>query len=187
MFSHSLDKDNEAIVDFEKAIELDPEAVLARQECCFSQLVMGKPRLAVEHAAVARALAPTDAVSHFCMGQSQFGLEEYLAASASFTKAVELAPETAHYWASLGNVRRKLGSKTDLESSALAYTQAIRLNPKALYFQSRGDLRLKLGQVSHAIADLNHAPYIASGQGLLFRILIAHNLAEAIKRSSAGD
>ena len=132
----------------------------------------------MEHAKVALRLAPNDAHSYFCIGQSQTGLKQYADAVKSFTRAVELAPEIAHYWAALAMVRHRLGQKADIESSVLAYTQAIRLNPnKAFYFQRRGALQLKLGLVREAIADLNEA--LALHPDEITRTLISSSLKKA--------
>jgi Flp pilus assembly protein TadD len=118
VLSHSLlQRDNEAIHDFEKVLELDPDNIDGYRECCMSLLVMGRPNRAWERAMEALRLAPHEAVTHFCVGESQMSLELFSDALKSFERAVKLDPGKAHYWSALRRAREKLGGEADLGSN----------------------------------------------------------------------
>ena len=127
--SHALQRDEEAIDDFKKVLELEPNHVDAHRECCLCLLVMGRPHQAWDHAEVAYRLAPDDPETHFCRGEAQMSLKQFDHATESFSRAVELSPETSFYWSALGRARENLGSKPDWEFAVLAYSRALESHP----------------------------------------------------------
>jgi tetratricopeptide (TPR) repeat protein len=152
--SHSLQRDKEAIDDFERVIEQEPTNIDAHRECCLCLLTVGDVSRALEHATIARELAPDDALTHFSMGEVKASLKQFNDATESFTRAVELDSEKAHYWAALARSHRNLGGKVGLELAEQAYSRAVQLAPdSALFFYSRGQVRLELGMMSDAKAD----------------------------------
>jgi tetratricopeptide (TPR) repeat protein len=182
ILSHWLHRDEEAIDDFEKMLELESDNMEAHRESCLCLLVLGRLDEAWEHAIAAQRLAPGDALTHFCVGESQMSLKRFGDATESFTRAVELDPDTALYWAALARAHRNLGSRPELELAVQAYSRAIQLVPdSALYFQSRGALRLQLGMTDDAIADLRHALTLHPDDVTL--MLINSFLADANKMS----
>jgi tetratricopeptide (TPR) repeat protein len=105
--SHLKDNDFEAVLDFEKVLELDAEHVDAHREICLCLLLLGKPSVAWKHALAAARLDPDDATTHFCVGQTQMSLKQYDGAVASFAKATELNPERSNYWDALTHARER--------------------------------------------------------------------------------
>jgi tetratricopeptide (TPR) repeat protein len=158
VLSHGLHKDDEAIADFEKVVELDPGNLDAHHEWCISLLELKRLGEALEHALIAVKLDPGNATSHWCVGQTYMGLREFSNAVGWLARAVEIDPEQANYWSCLGNAHRFLGGARDSERAVQAYSRAICLNPKsAYYFYSRGHARLQMGMIAEATADLQHA------------------------------
>ena len=185
VLSYELDRKNQAIDDFEKTLELKPDDGEAHRECCAALLMMLRPERAWEHAKAALRLLPGEAETHFYMGQSQMALKRFGDAAKSFTRAVELEPESANYWSSLAHARRKLDGKADLEAAERAYSQAIRLDPNSAgYFYSRGALRLQLGRVEDAIVDFRQALALKPSEATL--MLTNIDLEEAEKLSREG-
>ncbi len=194
-----LGRDDAAVDDFKKVLEFEPDNVNAHRACCLCYLMIGPLRLALEHAQEAVRLVPDDALTHFCLGESQIGLKRYGEAVESFERAVELDPEAAHYWSALGRAHKRLAeiapnmpnhpayppiivAKDQLESAVAAYTRAIQLDSGCVsYFLSRGDLRLELGMQNDAIADLRHA--LTLNPDDVNRMLINSSLERAIEAS----
>jgi tetratricopeptide (TPR) repeat protein len=171
VLSHALNNDADAIPDFEQAIRFAPYHVQAHQECCFCLVIMGRPNLAWEHATTAQALAPDDSVSYFCLGQALLSLKRYDESVRSFERAVELNPGSANDWSALGRARCSVGGAAELKLAEMAYSKALELEPtSASYFCRRGQVRLELGLMDEAVADLRHALTLKPNEDLLARI-----------------
>jgi tetratricopeptide (TPR) repeat protein len=156
--SHPLDRDEEAVRDFERALELRPGDARAHRSCCLSYLLVGPPAIALTHAEAAVRLAPDDALSHFCLGQSLNSLKRDTDSLGPFLRAVELAPECDNYWSALAGAYERAGGAGVPELALAAVSRAIDLGPSsASKFLSRGSLLLKMGRPEEAVADLRHA------------------------------
>ena len=179
----ALYRNRDALLDLERYLEFKPENVEAHQRACLCYLLLDLPLdQAWHHANAARQLAPHDHVTHFCVGQAQRSSKRFAEAVESFERAIDLEPEFAHYWAALGNSLRHSDRKEDLASAVAAYSKALQLAPDSQYdYYSRGHVRLQLGELDEAIADLRQARSMNPTEGQL--ILINHALAEAEKRS----
>jgi tetratricopeptide (TPR) repeat protein len=178
----ALGQAREAIIDYLKAVEVEPAYVKAHQMCCLSMLLWTDLlEDAREHALTALRLAPDEALSHYCMGQVRMSAKEYDLAAESFARAVDLEPEEANHWSSLGWAQRNAG---ELNLSEAAYSRAIQLEPESCsYFRSRGSVRIKLGMVEAGVADLTHALTLSPTEA--DRLLIEASLANSAFRSGS--
>jgi tetratricopeptide (TPR) repeat protein len=104
-----LKRHDEAIEDFEQAIQLQPDHVDAHRQCSGSLLIMGKPNRALEHAETALKLAPNEAGTHFFLGEAYISLNRYKEAVASLKRAVELDPSKNYYFSALSHAIEYLG------------------------------------------------------------------------------
>lgn len=182
IFAETLQRPQHAVDDFEKTLEFAPENAEAHRQSCLCLILLGKPIRAFEHAQAAARLSPSEAITYFCVGQSQLSLNQFDDAAQSFAQAVNLEPHLSHYWASLGRARGQAGQAADLEEAIAAYSKAIELKPEcASYFQSRGKLHLKLGNVANAIVDLRHALTLNPCEATM--ILINHYLKKSERLS----
>jgi tetratricopeptide (TPR) repeat protein len=180
VLAHPLNRDEEAIVDFERALELAPDHAAAHQSCCLSYLLVGPPATALVHAIAAVRFASDDALSHFCLGQSFNSLKCDRDSLNAFLRAVELAPDRAHYWSALAGAYQQVGGEGARELALAAISRAIELEPDfAGYFRSRGSLLLDMGRAQEAIVDLQHA--LTLNPNSLTRELISAFLEQATK------
>jgi len=109
-----LGRNEEATHDFEEALRLDPNHVMAHCLYCASLLIMGRPNRALEHAEAAVRLAPHEANAHFFLGETYMSLKRYKEAVELFRKAVELDPAPEEYSSSLCRaVKRYSEAETD--------------------------------------------------------------------------
>ena len=101
ILSHHLKKDDAAIKDFEKALELDPNCKEAHIESCLSFLLLGLPDRALEHAETSLKLAPDDARAFFCLGQCYMSLQRFQDAVSPLSQALTMDPEKDQYFSAL--------------------------------------------------------------------------------------
>lgn len=111
ILSHILERDGDAIHDFQHVLDQEPGNVEALHEICLCLLVMGRPNRALEHVEVALELAPNDSTTHFCLGESYMSLERFDEAVASFTKATELDSSQDHYSTGLARALERQGGE----------------------------------------------------------------------------
>ena len=109
ILSYPLDKNDEAIHDFERVLEWEPNNVEAHRQCCLCLLVMGRPNRGLEHAEAALKLAPEDALTHFCLGEAYMSLKRFDEAAASLKRAVELDATPEQYSSALNRALKNSG------------------------------------------------------------------------------
>lgn len=112
ILSYPIGKDDEAIHDFERVLQLDPNHVEAHLQCCGSLLIMGRPNRALEYAEAALRLAPDEASTHYYLGESYISLKRFDEAVASLKRAVELDSTKDQYSSALNRALEKLGNNS---------------------------------------------------------------------------
>jgi tetratricopeptide (TPR) repeat protein len=161
-----------AIVDFEEALRLDPQAAAgyrSRPEYAAAYLARGTEYLeqkayqkALPDLERARQATPQDARIGSRLGAAWSGLKNYAKAVEALTAALDLEPNDLDY-VSRGRARKELGQ---LDDAVADFTEAIRLNPNnAAAYASRGDLYMERDDVKHAIADFDQAIRIGTAGG----------------------
>jgi tetratricopeptide (TPR) repeat protein len=110
ILSYPLGRDEEAIRDFERALQLDPAHVEAHRQCAGCLLIMGRPNRALEHAEAALRLAPGEAETHYFLGEAYISLNRFEEAVASLKRAVELDPTQEQYASALSRALEKRGA-----------------------------------------------------------------------------
>lgn len=90
ILANDLKNNADAVVDFERALELRPEDAEAHLQCSLSLLLLGKAEEGLGHAQAALRFAPHDSLTHFCLGHAFRSLARYDDAVASLKRAVEL-------------------------------------------------------------------------------------------------
>jgi tetratricopeptide (TPR) repeat protein len=101
-----LDRNEDAIRDFEEVLKLQPDHVEAHRQLCGSLLIMGRPNRALEHAEIALRLAPNDARTHFWLGETYLSLKRFNDALMSLKRAVELDATQDQYSSALNRALR---------------------------------------------------------------------------------
>jgi tetratricopeptide (TPR) repeat protein len=125
---YNQDKYDEAIAQFTKAIQMNPNNAEAYQKRAWAYSDKQEPDF---NAALADSnkfveLAPNDNNAYFFRGEMYLNLKNNDAAIADFDKAIELNPKgaTAHFWRGTAYVR-----KSDMDKAIADWEQAVKLDP----------------------------------------------------------
>jgi tetratricopeptide (TPR) repeat protein len=100
-----------AIIDFTKALNLDPRYNLAFNSRGFSKLALGDYKGAIEDYTKSIELNPTDEVVFYDRGTCKVKLKDYNGAIEDFTKVIELSQNDADTYYQRGNCKYYLGYK----------------------------------------------------------------------------
>jgi tetratricopeptide (TPR) repeat protein len=116
--------DERGVAELRRAIELDPEDVMARLQLAFEQLRHGDDAGAKEQATRAVAQAPALFAAHDALGRALVGLGELDAGIRELEEAVRLAPESAQTHFNLASAYARAGRTEDAARERAAFEQA---------------------------------------------------------------
>ena len=152
---HSLELYNEAIVEYNKAINLKPNYVRAYNNRGFMLNKLERYEEAIEDFDEAIRLKPDFAIAYSNRGIAKKHLEQYVAAIADFDEAIRLKPDLAAAYSNRAAVKGDLGQHL----AAIAdYDTAIRLKPDhAIPYNGRGLAKSRLQQYITALRDFDEA------------------------------
>lgn len=144
-----------SVVDFTKAIELNPKLLTARFWRGSCKLLMGDARGAVEDLTKAIELNPNQVEAYMYRGSAHAKLGNASNAIADLDKAVSLKPQSDIVYGNRCALKSQLrdftGALTDCD-------RAIKLNPKnGFYYSSRGSVYYQLNRFQAALSDQNIA------------------------------
>ena len=143
------------IVDFNKAIELDPEVAATYDYRGRAKYYLDDEKGAIVDYNKAIELDPEVAATYDYRGRVKYYLEDYEGAIADYTKAIELDPDVAIYYNNRGEANSGI---EDYEGAIEDYTNAIELDPEvAATYDYRGQAKYYLDDEKGAIADYNKA------------------------------
>jgi len=175
---------NKAIVEYTKAIEIDPKDTYAYNNRGNSYNNLGKHTTAIADYTKAIEIDPEFVRAYINRGYSYGQLEKYTTAIADYTKAIEIDPKDTYAYNGRGYAYNLLGKYT----TAIAdFTKAIELDPEyAKAYYNRGHSYINLEKYTSAIADYTKAieidpkdTYAYNNRGYTYRKLGQHDKAEA--------
>lgn len=145
----------QAIVDYSKAIELDPEYAEAYNNRSTAHLSMENYGQAVTDCQQAITLAPDFVSAYVNRAIAYTGLRQYEQALADYGKALELAPHNVYAYYNRGNTHLWMSRYNQAVND---YTQAIALNPEFVAaYVNRGVAYHELKQSAQALSDFSRA------------------------------
>ncbi len=147
---------DEAISDFTKAIEINPEYA----ECYTNRgIAYAEKRLydlAISDFNKALEINPEDADGFVNRGIAYAKIRLYYESISDFTKAIEINPKDAR--AHLGRGEIYCNVKSNYDAAILDFTKVIEINPRhALAYRNRGKAYIAKGEYDRAIQDCNKA------------------------------
>ncbi|MDE6202675.1 MAG: tetratricopeptide repeat protein [Lachnospiraceae bacterium] len=150
-----LEKYEEAINAYTKAIELNPEYSAAYNSCGLTYNKLGRYAEAINDFTKAILINPKYATAYNNRGFAHKAIGEYAEAIADYEKAIELNPKYSIAYNNLG------AAYNNLEEYVKAITyldKSLELNPEyALAYNNRGFSYTALGEYEKAIADCTNA------------------------------
>ncbi|HYK92364.1 MAG TPA: tetratricopeptide repeat protein [Acidobacteriota bacterium] len=145
----------DAIAEHEKALELDPEFVLAHANLIILYGKTNQPQKAEEHFRAAVRLNPNNAESYYNYGVLLFKKRDYPAAEEMFRKAVEINPFNSQALHNLGVMREQQGR---LDEALEFYRKAIDRQPNyPLAHFNIGKILANQGKYDQAISQFQMA------------------------------
>jgi tetratricopeptide (TPR) repeat protein/S1-C subfamily serine protease len=151
----ALGNKQEAIIDYDRAISLNPKYAVAYNNRGNAKYALGNKQEAVIDLDRAIILSPRypGAYNSRCGMKLALGNKE--AAIADCDRAIALSPKYPNPYVGRGDAKLALGNK---EAAIADYDRAIALNPKfANAYVGRGNAKLALGNKEAAIADYDQA------------------------------
>ena len=156
-------KHNQAIEDFNRAIELNPQAAAAYNNRGLAYYNLGNYEQAIKDCDMALQINPEEAEAYYNRGLVHADLDNYTEAIEDYYKAIELNrkyadglnPKLAEAYNDRGATYDNLGQ---YQRAIEDYNEGIRLKPDDAYaYYNRGSAYSKLGQDQRAIKDYDEA------------------------------
>ena len=174
-----------AIVDYNEAIELDPENASAYDDRGIAYKNKGDYDRAIADYNEAIRLEPRSAFAYNNRGNAYADKGDYERAMTDYNEALRLDPAFSFAYNNRGLT---YADKGDFEHAMVDYNEAIRLDPTyADAYSNRGLAYKAMGDYSHAIADYSvtiqldpkrSAAYFSRGRLNLFVTTLAEALAD---------
>ena len=153
--SYDLGEYENAILSYEKAINLKPDYAIAYYNRGCVNTKLGESERAIADYSKAIELKPDYAEAYNNRGCTYDDLGESEKAIADYSKAVELKPDYADAYYNRGCANSKLGES---EKAIADYSKAIELKPgHAEAYNNRGYTYSRIGESEKAIADYSKA------------------------------
>jgi tetratricopeptide (TPR) repeat protein/Txe/YoeB family toxin of Txe-Axe toxin-antitoxin module len=144
-----------AIIEYNKAINLNPNGFTAYTARGNAQLEMGNKKGAIDDYTKAININPNDTETYYYRGNAYKQIGQKQKAIDDYTQALKLNPNDANGYYKRGATRVNLG---DNKGAIDDYTQAIKLDTNdANAYYNRGAARVNLGDNQGAIDDYNQA------------------------------
>ena len=145
----------QAIVEYSKAIKLDPSYAEAYNNRSTAHLLMSNYGEAVADCTLALKLAPDFVTTYVNRGIAYTGLREYEKAIADYDTALQLTPKNAYAFYNRGNTHLWM---TEYKEAVGDYSQAIALDNEFLAaYINRGVAHNELKNYDLALADFSQA------------------------------
>ena len=148
-------KGDEAIVEFDEAVRLDPKYAQAYIDRGLAYSRKGDPDRAIADYNKALRLDPKLALAYAGRGHAYARKGDLVRAFADCEEALRLDPKLARAYNSRGLTYYQKG---DLDRAIADYNEALRLDPKlARAYDNRGHAYSRKGDLDRAIVDYNEA------------------------------
>jgi tetratricopeptide (TPR) repeat protein len=152
---YNLGQYEAAILDYDKAIQIDPNYKIAYSNRGLAKNNLGQYEAAILDFDKAIQIDPNFKNAYNNRGFAKNNLGQYEAAILDFDKAIQIDPNFKNAYNNRGFAKKNLGQ---YEAAILDYDKAIQIDPnfKEAYY-NRGSAKDKLGQYEAAILDYDKA------------------------------
>jgi serine/threonine protein kinase len=152
----NLERYDDALADFNRAIELDPSSAMAYVNRGYAYAQLQRYDEALKDYTYAIQLDPTEAIFYFNRGKSYDKLRRYKKSIQDYSEAIRLDPSNPNFYRDRGYAYSRLQR---YQESLADYTHAIQITPDdAELYYNRGILYAAyLKQPEQALADFTSA------------------------------
>jgi tetratricopeptide (TPR) repeat protein len=158
-----------AIADFRRALELDPDNVIALYSRGTSLCQVGKFELAEKDLDAAVKVDTADGDLFMALGVARSGFGDYRGAEKAYARVVALAPENPFGYAMRADVRFKMHNDS---GAAMDYSKTIELSPEDyLSYSARAEVRFSMGDYPGALLDCRKSSELKPGDPILFELM----------------
>jgi len=149
---------DEAIVEYHKAIKLDPNYAIAHYNLGLALQDKGQADDAITEYRTAIKLDPNDAIAHYVLGLALQDKGQVNEAIVEYRKAIELEPKFASEATFHGNLAIALQDNGQLDEAIAEHRKSIELSPRvAAFYAILGEALYHNGQIDEAIAEYRKA------------------------------
>ena len=146
---------DEAVADYQKALEINPKLPLARYNLGVALLQNGRVHEVVGHFQAALEIEPDLAKAHYNLGIAFVQLGRVSEALVHYNEALEINPNYAEAEYNLGIALLQIGR---LNEAVSHYNKALAINPNYVEVHNNlGTALVQLGRVSDALAHFQRA------------------------------
>ncbi|MDE0637893.1 MAG: tetratricopeptide repeat protein [Candidatus Poribacteria bacterium] len=156
--AYQTEKYQNAIVDYDKAIELEPGKSSHYYFRAEAKVELGQYREAITDYNKAIELEPNDSYNYIQRAEAKVELGQYEEAITDYDKAIELYPDSSRYY-----YRAKVKVELEQYEEAIAdYNEALQRKPKNAYiYYMRAQARIQMSEFRSAKEDLDVALLLA--------------------------
>ena len=148
-------KYEEAIEDYNKSIEINPQIPVAYNNRGLAKEALGKYKEALDDYNKAIEIDPQYAVAHNNRGNAKQALEKYKEALDDYNKAIEIDPQYGNAYYNRGHAKQALEKYKEALDD---YNKAIEIDPQdAVAHNNRGNAKQALEKYKEALDDYNKA------------------------------
>ncbi len=141
----------QAIADWTKAIEIDPNYTLTYYNRGIAKRRLGDISGAITDYNKVIEINPNDAGAYYNRGNAKYNFGDISGAIADYTKAIDINPNYVSAYYNRGIAKRRLG---DISGAIADYNKVIEIDPNDVdAYYNRGIAKYDLGNYSGAIDD----------------------------------
>lgn len=154
ILTHSCGKPLSGLLDYEKAISVNPASPIPYQHICLAEMLLGNYERATEAAKNALAIDPKNPNSIYLLGKCYLDNGMVESSLPLLELSTKLERDASDNWSTLGRAYEKAGR---LDQSLCAYQRVCELSEDAITNISIARIHILLGNIAKAHDSLDRA------------------------------
>lgn len=177
LLCHCLNQPRSGLEDFERALDLSPQSVVAHKHICLCYQLLDRKEEALKHAMWLVNHEPDDAEAHLCLGQCLLAESRFDIAIQELQIATRLDPSSSNAWSSLSRAFRK---EHRLPEALTCLRKSIELKQSTSDLMSLASLLLELQEPEKATEILQSVRKFDLTEGQILLVNGFLNMAQGM-------